>query len=282
MVGAVHLGLLLEEVLLDAGKDGIGGIQVGAAVLLVEVAPAVHLRGPDARLCLFQVGRNMSGKGWENWCHVQFALALQDLLLQLGLSIDPTLWQRSLPAVDVYHSLPGQMGRTGIVGADLLVGHTVLTPYLLPYGLLTRDGKRHVHAVQRHPVDETLPLRPFPPRHRIAEGAVVEEEADGYLHLARYLLGNLRHCFWQLHGIEVIPADIRQAILLDVAVQSYCHGVGVVTTDKDFFALLEQFVGICRGIGLFKNNGFGFAAHHSPGQCLSSLLVGSFERHHSQ
>ena len=78
----------------------------------------------------------MAGEGWEYWRHVQFALSLKDLLLQLSLSVNPALRERPLPAVYVYHALPRQMGRSCEIGADLLVGQAVLAPHLLPDGFL--------------------------------------------------------------------------------------------------------------------------------------------------
>ena len=279
MVRAVHLGLLLEEILLDAGEDGVRRIEVGATVLLVEIAPAVHLRGADAGENLLKVCGNMACEGWKHGRHVQLALPLEDLLLQLCLSVNPALRQRPLPAVDVYHALPRQMGRPGEVGAYLLVGHAILAPYFLPDRFLSCDGERHVDAVQSHPVDEAFPLFPFPPRHGVAEGAVVEEESNGHFHLARDLFGNFRHRCWQFHRVEVVPAHVGKAVLLNVTVQADGHGVGIVPADKYFLAFLEQFIGVGGRLYLLEDNGFCLVRHHSACQCFGSLLVGSLEGH---
>ena len=221
----------------------------------------------------------MASKRRQHGSHIQLTLALEDALLQLGLSVDPSLGKWSLPTVDIDHALPRKMGRTSKECTYLLIGHAVLAPYLLPYGLLTGDGKGHVDAVERHPVDEALPLFPLPPGHRIAEGAIVQEEPDGHFHFGRDLARDGRQHRWQLYGVEVEPTDICKAILLEVAVQPHRHGVGIVSLDEHLTASLDQFIRVGWRIGLLKGYGRGFVTHHPVGKRLGCPLIGCLERH---
>jgi hypothetical protein len=72
------------------------------------------------------------------------------------------------------------MGGTSEVRAYLFVGQAQLLPYIIPNGFLSRDSQWYVDAVQSHPIDEMFPVAPLPPRHGIAEGAIVQEEAVRY------------------------------------------------------------------------------------------------------
>jgi len=86
---------------------------------------------------------------------------------------DICLWEGAEKSVEVAHSVPRQVGGSREVGPDLFVGHAEIFPHFLPNGLLTGNGQGHVDAVQRHPIDETFPIVPLPPKHGIAKSTVV-------------------------------------------------------------------------------------------------------------
>ena len=276
MVGAVHAGLLLQEILLDAGEERIRGAEESTAVGICELAPAAHAGGVDGlRQHLGELRGHVPGEGRQHRFHVQCALAAEDLFLQFRLSVDPMLRQRPLPAVDVVHAVPREMRGAGEEGTDLPVAEAIVAPDFLPDRLLPGDCQGHIHPVQGHPVDEMLPLPPFPPGHSVAEGAVVQKEACGEACLRFHRLGHCRQGVRKIQGIEVVPADIGKAEFLEIAVQPDCHGVGVVAFDEDSVALLGDFVGI-RGVSrLLEDDAGGHVPHHPAGKRFCVAFIRS-------
>ena len=275
VVGAVHTRLLLEEVLLDLRKKRIRRIQEGTAVPVVKTAPAADpggVRFPGNHVGEF--GRDMPGESRKHRRHAEFPFAAEDAFLQRGLAVDPALRERALPAVDIDHPLPRQVSGSREERADLFVGEAPLAPHLLPDGLLAGNGQRHVHAVERHPVDEPFPLFPRPPGHGVAESAVIQEEAYGHLGPGTDRFLHPRHHFRQLHGIEVVPAHVRQAVFLQVAVEAYGHRIGIVPPDENFGTFLNQFVGILRSFRLLEGDGCGFVSHDPAGEFPRGAFIG--------
>ena len=115
------------------------------------------------RELLQQCGRYMTGEALQHGRHPQLALPSQDLLLQLHVPVNPMRGQRSTPSIQTAHPLKRQIRRTRQKIRYLFVIHPQLPTDRLPNRLLTRHRKRHVHAVQGHPVDQLLPLLPIPP-----------------------------------------------------------------------------------------------------------------------
>ena len=141
MVGAVELYLFLDELLLD------DGIQLALGVKELAPTGAVEAR-PVAQRGQWRIGINPCDARWHVACktrqhglHIQLALAGNDLLLQLFLVLKPRDGQRSTPAVDVLHTMPRQVCRTGEVTADLLVGESKVAPHFIPHALLSRDSQ---------------------------------------------------------------------------------------------------------------------------------------------
>ena len=209
----------------------MGGLETAPRAQLLDVGLGVHLGEPFG---------HVSGEGGQHRRHVELALAGDDLLLQCLLSLQPRHRQRTAEAVEVGHAVPRQVRRTGEVAADLLVRHPELLPHFVPDGLLSGDGERHVDAVQRHPVDEPLPLRPFPPRHRVAVGAVVQEEAvlDAGRRLHR--LRNGRKLLGQGERVTQQPAVLHMAVVLEIVVQAHGHRIRVIADDGELSAALFQ------------------------------------------
>ena len=160
----------------------------------------------------------MPSKGWQHGCHVQLAFACQYFLLQFLLPVNPALWQRTTKTVEVGHAVPREVCGTAEIGAYFVVGHPHLAPYFLPHSLLPRKSQRHVHAVERHPINETLPLPPLPPHHGVAVGAVVEEESGWHSAFAHYGFIHIGQLTRQLYGLASIPRHVGLGILLEVVV----------------------------------------------------------------
>ena len=202
MIGAIKGGLLFQILALDDGKKAVGRVH---EISGFEAAPT-------AELLYFGLGKaqgylpgHMAGKSRQNGCHAQFALAGHDLLLQLFLLVDPSLRQRASKTVEIGHAVPRQVGGTAEIGTYLVVVHAHLTPDLLPYCLLPRQGQGHIYPIEGHPVDEPLPLLPLPPHHGVAIRAVVEKETDRHLALMGDLARHRGQHRGQLHRLTGIP-----------------------------------------------------------------------------
>ena len=102
----------------------------------------------------------------------------EDLLLQLGVTVDPATAAAGRPS---RRCSPSSRTASRPARPETARSASSVEPqspaHRLPDRLLAGDRQRHVDAVQGHPVDHPLPLRPVPPGHRVAERAVVEEVA---------------------------------------------------------------------------------------------------------
>ena len=81
-----------------------------------------------------------------------------------------------------------------------------------------------------------LPLRPAPPWHGVAEGAVIQEETIWHAGVQAHFGVDFRHLGRNLKFFGFEPRILRLAIIFKVMVQSHCHAVGVVATDDEVFA----------------------------------------------
>ena len=189
----------------------------------------------DARLGikLFELAGHMTRECRKHGRHVELTFAREYLFLEFGLILKPRHGQWRLPVVDVRHAVPGQLGGAGEVVAYLLVCQAHLAPYLIPYRLLACDRKRHGHAVESHPVDHALPVRPFPVRHRVAVGAVIEEEAvvDVGCRLDASCYGG-KHVGHD-YRVGRKPRDAGSAIVLEVMIETDGERVVIVACNDD-------------------------------------------------
>ena len=174
----------------------------------------------------------MAGKALQHGSHPQLALPGKDLLFQLLVTRDPALRQRSAIAVQAAHPLKRQVGRASQEVGYLAVVHSQPSAHGLPHGLLPGDRQRHVHAVERHPIDQLLPLRPIPPRQSIGEATVVEKIAV----LGPARLPNLgphrRQGIGQVQ-LAAVPRDVAMGIVLEIPIQAHRHGHAVVAANDD-------------------------------------------------
>ena len=148
-----HLSYLAE--IRRIGRQYIG------IVFFIKSTPLQML---EANLGVFlgKSHRDKPGKRGSHGLHAQLAHAFQYLVLQFYLGLLPPLRQRSVPAVEVAHAMPGQMGRPGEKGSYLLFLQPHLQPHALGYRLAGHGSQRHVHAPQRHPVNLLFPAIPIP------------------------------------------------------------------------------------------------------------------------
>ena len=173
VAGAEHLSLFFDEKLLDFLEKWVGRVQEPASVFRLESIPFGHFLNVCLRIESGKCGRNLSVECRKDRFHIQFALALEYLFLELGLSVYEFLRKRSFPSVDIHHSIPRKERRTGEAFPDFVLLQSEVLPYLHKYGFFAGDVQRLCDAVKRHPVYHPRPLFPSPPRHSVSVGAVV-------------------------------------------------------------------------------------------------------------
>ena len=83
--------------------------------------------------------------------------------------------QRAVEMIQVAHSVPWEMRRSGEEFVDFLVGQSHLKPYASGDGFAGHTCKRHIYSVEYHPVYFFRPAFPVPVRGRVSEGAYVQE-----------------------------------------------------------------------------------------------------------
>ena len=118
--------------------------------------------------------RHHAAIAWQYGVHAEAFHTGEDLFLQFLLTLVPGERQRSTPPFEVVHLPPGKEGRTGNKLTHLFLSISEFEKHVSPYALLTDDGQREVHPVERHPVDLLFPAFPVPEGHGVAEGTVVE------------------------------------------------------------------------------------------------------------
>ena len=126
------------------------------------------------------------------------------------------------------------MSRPREIGTNLFITHSVRAPNLLPNSLLPRNRKWHSDSVESHPVDKTFPLSPSPPRHCIAESAVIQEETiiRERLHPDRLL--NPRKKLRHFNRVVRIPRNCRKTPVVQIAVQSDRDRIAAIPTNHNF------------------------------------------------
>ena len=167
--------------------------------------------------------------------------------------------------------MPGQVDGSGKVAAHLLVGHAHAGPHIVPHGFLPGDGEWHIDAVERHPVDESLPVVPVPKGHGVAIGAVVQKEALWHARCDGLVSVNRRQCVGQVNGNVGIPRYGGVAILLEVAIQAHRHGVGIVAAYEYLVALVPDCKDIAPLFGRFdflENDFLSQSGRESAGEIL--------------
>ncbi len=184
MLGAEEPGLffheqgahLAEKRVLRVHKDGRR-----------EIAPAGQRLKPRPGPFRGERPGHVSGEPLEHGRHPQFPFPRQDLLLQDRVFVYPGVRKRAAPAVVTAHPAERQVGGPHEEIRHVRIAEAEFLPHFAPHRLLAGHCQRHVDAMQRHPVNDTLPLGPVVPRHRIAEAAVVEAvtvaERDHHAHL---------------------------------------------------------------------------------------------------
>ena len=169
--------MLLQEFALNFRIQRVFGVEEIGLVILPETVPRIETLDVGFREKFGKLLGHMASEGRKHRAHVQRTLARQNLLLEHHLTIEPLLGQRSAPHINVCHTVPREIHRTCEITAHLLVGHAHAAPHIVPHAFLTSDGKRHIHAIECHPVDHTLPVVPVEKWHSVAKCAVIEEEA---------------------------------------------------------------------------------------------------------
>ena len=233
MVCAEHAALFIEKRLLQLVEARVGRRQEVRTICRPETTPLPDLGYPRLGVQPLVVEGHAAVEGRQHGPHAKLPLTLQYAPLQVGLSVNPRLRQRTLPTVDVEHTVPRKMGRPREEARQMAVGQPFASPNALPHSLGARDGQRHRHAVQCHPINQPLPVGPPPPRHGVAERTIVEEETLGHARPARHGAAHAGQLPRQHDGVYTPPRHLRQAIPTQVVVQPNGHDNGAAARDDD-------------------------------------------------
>ena len=137
------------------------------------------------------------------------------------------------------------MRRAGEMCTYLFVTEAETSPDSLPDSLLTGGGKGYVDSIQRHPVYEAFPLLPSPPRHRVAESAIVKVEPPRHPCRHTHFFRNRRKGFRHLDGMCGIFRYRGLAIIVQVVVETHGHCSGVVGGNDYLPPFRAKFEDIC-------------------------------------
>src|SRR2546430_596278 len=170
MISAKESGLFRDEFLLNFRKERIGGVEISRSVIRRQTTPA----GADScdlrvRIQLREFRGHVTGEARENGLHPQLAYARENLHLEMLLTLDIGLGKRAAPTIEICHAMPRQMSGTGKISPHLIGAHSVTLPNAQPHRFLSALQERTIDAVQCHPIDESLPFGPAPPRCGVAE-----------------------------------------------------------------------------------------------------------------
>ena len=146
-------------------------------------------------------------------------------------------------------------------------------PNFLPNGFLPGDGQRQVHPLQRHPVNQALPVFPLPPGHGVTEGAVIQEETlrDQRPSHNRLLYKGLGR--WKHHRRIGIPGNRGGAVFAQVAVQAHRHGAGAAAFDDQRCPFGVEAVAFCAVLDFLELNLV--CGSNAPGKFLGRPLRGA-------
>ena len=118
--------------------------------------------------------RNHTTIAWQHRMHTEFLHTVQNLLLQLFLTVIPRKGQRTTPSFQIVHLPPSQESRTRNKLSDFLFVVTQAQQHLPPHAFLSYDSQWQIHTMQGHPINFLFPSVPIPEGHGIREGAIIE------------------------------------------------------------------------------------------------------------
>ena len=138
------------------------------------------------------------------------------------MGIDKRLRKRSAPSVQVPHPEPVEKSRTAEETVKLLIRKSQLPVHLLPYCILSGNGKRHIDSVHSHEINLLLPSVMVPPAHGIVECTIVQIIPELVRGDPVHPLHGKRQSFRKF-GTATAPADMISAVLPEVPVQRTGH-----------------------------------------------------------
>ena len=154
----------------------------------------------------------------------------------------PRLGERTAITLQVLHPLPGRMSRTGQKTACLLVAELVFQQSVVPHGLQTDYGKRHVDGIHGHIVDFALPAFPIPPGGGIADRTIVHIHTVFPLNRILDRRGHGQP-FRQIQLVAQ-PGHMRMACIFQIMVERRSYRDGIVSLQDDFPVAGHDFVGV--------------------------------------
>ena len=228
---AEQLAFLLHENPAEFGEERIERIQLPDAGAVAPVALEADLGVGEF---LLEESRHMAGESLLDRGHPQQTLPVEQLLSQGRMRINPALRQRPAQPFQVLHPLPGMIGRTRQECAGVGIGQSDAQQGIVPDRFDANNAQRHVDAVHRHVVGFPFPAFPVPPRHAVAERAVVHVgDVPLRQHLAELAVRHrLQLLLGQRHPAAA-PGHLLVADMLEIPVPASGQGNAAGAAHQD-------------------------------------------------
>ncbi len=212
--------------------------------------------------------------------HPPAAHLLEYVLLQAAVAFKHGIGHRTAPSFKIVHKPPCLKSGTGHKLLGLGIGIAELQKHVAPHLTGAGDAQRHVDAMERHPVNLTLPTRLVPERHGVGVGAVVKIIA----HVHRRGM-TFRHFHRRKHigqrGCHAVPRQMHSGMIFQIPVDPHGSTDIAVGFDTGATPTLAQFEVILAGGGYHYIYLFGKPGIDTLKQLLDRriTLAGKSHRH---
>ena len=127
------------------------------------------------------------------------------------------------PPLEVIHGPPRLKAGAGDKCVNIICREAQLFENTLPHNIKTNHLKRHIYAMQSHPVNLLLPTLPRPKSHRIGKGAIVQIIAIIGRSLVHLLSRRNRKIRRNKVGFRIVPCQIYMCMMIEIPIYSRCQ-----------------------------------------------------------
>ena len=225
---------------------------------------------------LGQTAGNHSEEGLENRGHAVFTHALDDFLLQLGLSFKPFVGEWAVMPFEIVHQKPREESRSAEELFDFFIGITEFAQRIAPDNFHSDHGHGRSDTVKGHKVYFPFPSLPVPKGRGVAERTIIHVEL--LLQGSAYAQG-LRYFRQTLGELELVAAetDAAVAVVFQIPIEPGGSTDGGVGGDADAFLPLAQFEIVFLSVAFFDTEVdlFLVAGHDALDQLSQGPVGGS-------
>ena len=245
-VCAEYLLLILHEGLAYLFEERVERVDLGRSA---DIVPCLFDEEfALGELFLHQI-RNKARVALLYRLHAESKLALEYLLTESLVLLYPAHRDRSAVTLKVGHELPRLERGTRNERSRLSVGKAEVEQSVIPYGLRTGNGKRHVYAVQCHHIYLIFPTIPVPPCGAVRVSAVVHINAELLLYNAAIRLGHRQRARLEYGNALAAPRDVRLHCVLDIPTERSGYRAGIVAAKNDLAVPRVKLIGIVSALG---------------------------------